>query len=139
MLELWPGRWLVPAQVRDEATQWKAERERILRILDDLSSRRVVVYTEVDPHSEGPVFAKLSRTLGQGESAAIAIAHQRRLGVALDDHAARRACERLNPPVVWIATEEILRCAANEGWLSHDEVREIWTAAGIADPKRRVL
>ena len=103
VLGLWPGRWLVPVEVRDEAAQWEAERERILGILDDLASRRVVDHTELNPHSEGAVFARLSRTLGQGESVAIAVAHQRRLGVALDDHGARRACERLNPPVTWIA------------------------------------
>lgn len=139
MLVLWPGRWLVPVDVRGEATQWKAERDRVLRILDDLSARRIVVYTGIDPHREGPLFAKLSRTLGQGESAAIAVAHQRRLGVALDDHAARRACERLNPPVTWIATEEVLLCAATEGRLTLDEARGIWTATGIADPRRQIL
>ncbi len=139
VLELWPGRWLVPAEVRDEATQWKAERDRILRILDDLSSQRVVDYTEIDPHTEGPLFARLSRTLGQGESAAIAVAHQRGLGVALDDQAARRACERINPPVTWIATEEILLCAATEGQLSPEEARGIWIATGITDLKRQIL
>lgn len=138
VLGLWPGRWLVPAEVKDEAAKWKAERDRILRALDDLAARGIVDYTEIDPHREGPVFARLSRTLGQRESAAIAIAHQRRLGVAVDDHAARRACQRLNPPVVWIATEEVLLCAAAEGLLTLDEVREIWVATGIADPRRQV-
>ena len=105
VLALWPGRWLVPVEVRDEAAHWEAERELILQTLDDLRSRRVMDYIEIDPHSEGTLSARLGRTLGQGESAAIAVAHQRRLGVALDDHAARRACDRLNPPVTWIATE----------------------------------
>lgn len=139
VLELWPGRWLVPEHVRDEATQWRAERDRVLRILDDLSARRVIEYTEIDFFTEGPMFARLSRTLGQGESAAIAVGHQRRLGVALDDRAARRACERLNPPVTWIATEEVLLCAATEGLLTLVEARSIWSATGIADPRRQIL
>ena len=138
VLELWTGQWVIPVEVKEEAAAWRGEAQRIIRILDDLCAHRIASYAELDPRAEGPLFARLNRTLGQGESATIAIAYHRRLGAALDDYAARRACERLAPPVPWIATEGILRCAVAEGHLSLAETREIWAATSIRDPKREV-
>jgi len=138
ILDLWKGRWLVPQEVREEAARWKAEGQRVTMLLDDLNARRVIRYTEIDPRTEGRLFASLNRTLGGGESATIAIAHSRHLGAALDDRAAQNACGRLNPPVYWIATEDILTCAATEGLMSLSEVEAIWAATGITDPNRRV-
>ena len=138
ILELWKGHWLVPQEVREESARWKVEGQRVTMLLDDLDTRRVIRYAEIDPLTEGQLFARLNRTLGMGESATIAIAHNRHLGAALDDRAAQNACGRLNPPVHWIATEEILTCAVAEGHLSLTEAETIWLATGITDPSRRV-
>ena len=137
ILELWKGRWVVPQEVREEAARWKAEGPRVITLLDDLNARQVVRYAEIDPPTEGRLFAKLTRTLGEGESATIAIAHSRHLGAALDDRAAQNACGRLNPPVYWIATEDILTCAVDESLMSLPEAEAIWAATGITDPNRR--
>lgn len=139
MLAFWPGKWLIPEEVREEAQQWKSEGERVIRVLNDLCERGVAAYVRIDPITEGSLLPRLSRTLGQGEAVAIAIAHARRLGAALDDRAARHACQRLVPPVPWIATEEILLCAVREGYLAAAEAGEIWASTGIADPKRLIL
>lgn len=138
VLSLWQGRWLVPQEVKREAARWKAEGRNVTLILDDLSSRRVIRYTEIDPQKEGRLFAVLSRTLGEGESASIAIAHSRGLTAGLDDRAAQNACSRLNPPVSWIATEDILTCAVVESHLSLSEATAVWVATGIKDPRRGV-
>ncbi|MBI4492722.1 MAG: hypothetical protein HY690_08035 [Chloroflexi bacterium] len=139
VLGLWPGRWVIPRDVKDEAAEWEAESQRIVWILDDLCKRGIAVYAEIDLRQEGQLFASLSRTLGKGEAATIAIAHQRHFGAALDDRAARRACERLNPPVPWLATEEILSLAIAELHLTLTEARDIWAATGILDPKRQLF
>ncbi len=138
VLQLWPGRWLVPLEVHGEAAAWKAEGLRVTAILNQLEASRIVESSVIEPRTEGPLFAQLQRTLGQGESAAIAIAFHRGLGVALDDRRARRTCERLMPPVPWIATEEILGQAIRAGLLMRTEAETIWAATGIRDPKRRV-
>lgn len=138
VLGLWPGRWLIPEAVKEEARAWVAERERIMGALENLCSRGVAAYTEIDPRTQGSLLVTLSRTLGQGEAATIAIAQGRHLGAALDDLAARRACERLSTPVPWIATEEILLCAVTEEYLTAAEARGIWDATGITDPKRLI-
>lgn len=139
VLELWAGQWLIPLEVKQEASQWTAEAKRILAIMDNLCARGVAAYVVIEPSREGTLFASLSRALGQGESATIAIAYHRGLGAALDDHAARRACQRLVPPVPWIATEEILRWAIVEGRLTVEQARDIWTATDLRDPRRQVL
>lgn len=139
VLAFWPGKWLVPEGVREEARRWRSEGERVVRVLDDLCERGFVTYVRVDPLTEGPLLPRLSRTLGKGEAVAIAIAHGRRLGVALDDRAARQACQRLAPPLSWIATEEILLCAVREGYLTAAEAGGVWAATGIADPRRLII
>lgn len=139
VLGIWPGRWLIPEAVKEEARAWVVERERITKVLDALCQSGVAAYTEIDPRTEGLLLPTLSRTLGQGEAVAIAIARGRGLGAALDDLAARRACERLSPPVPWIATEEILLCAVGQAYLARADALAIWKATGIVDPKRQLL
>lgn len=136
VLEIWPGRWVVPAQVREEASCWKSEGYRVVAILDSLATRGVIAYAEIDPSSEGALMGQLSRSLGQGESAAIAMAYRRGFGVALDDRAARKACERLQPSVEWVSTEGLLMRAVAEGRLTRVEAAAIWNGTGIQDPRR---
>ncbi|MBI2939256.1 MAG: hypothetical protein HYY04_02370 [Chloroflexi bacterium] len=139
VLDFWPGQWLIPLEVRTEAAAWKAEGHRVSTVLDDLYARRIITFVAIDPRAEGALFAQISRTLGQGESATIAIACRRQFGAALDDYTARRACERLVPQVPWLASEEVLLCAVNEGHLTRNEARAIWAATNIHDPRRQVL
>lgn len=139
VLAFWSGRWLVPLQVKDEAAAWPSEGQSVLRSLEDLRERRVLDFVVLDPRGEGALFARLTRTLGQGEAASITIAYHRHYGVSLDDYPARRACDRLVPPLSSIMTEGLLRCAVVEGYLALDEARAIWEAIGISDPRRQVL
>ncbi|MGH2459585.1 MAG: hypothetical protein ACRDIY_12050 [Chloroflexota bacterium] len=139
VLTLWVGRWLVPLQVKDEAAAWPGEGQRVVRGLEDLRERRILDFVVLDPRAEGALYARLTRTLGQGEAASITIAYHRQYGVALDDYPARRACDRLVLPLPSIMTEGLLHCAVVEGFLALDEARAIWVTMGIADPKRQVL
>jgi predicted nucleic acid-binding protein len=138
ILEFWPGRWLVPLEVEDEGAAWKAHGASVTATLRTLNSRSVVEITAVDPRVEGPLYARLARTLGQGESAAIAIAARRHCLAALDDRRARRACDCLSPPVPWVPTEGILGYAVADGHLTRAEAETIWRSTGILDPRRRV-
>lgn len=138
ILTLWPGRWLVPVEVAGESARWKAHGASVARILNQLDAQRVIEITAVDPRIEGPLFVQLTRTLGQGESAVIAIAANRLLMAALDDRRAKRACDRLSPPVPWGSTEGLLGHAIVDGLLTRAEAEAIWTATGILDPRRRV-
>jgi len=138
VLGFWPGRWLIPIEVQGEAAARKAHGASVTTTLSALSAQRIVEITAADPRLEGPLFAQLTRTLGQGESADIAIAAQRQLMAALDDRRARRACDRLSPPVPWLSTEGILGYAVADGHLSRAEAQTIWQATGILDPRRGV-
>lgn len=138
ILEFWPGRWLVPVEVRGEAAGWKAHGASVVAALNSLNARGIVEVTAVDPDREGTLFAQLTRTLGQGESAVIAISAHRQLTAALDDRRARRVCDRLSPPVSWVATEDILGLAIADGHLTRAEAEAIWRATGIRDPQRGV-
>lgn len=138
VLELWPGRWLIPLEVEGEAAAWRAHGATVRAILQDLHVRAVVEITAVEPRVEGSLFVQMTRTLGQGESAVIAIAAHRRFTAALDDRRARRACDRLTPKVPWIATEGILGLAVADGLLTRAEAQAIWRATGIVDPRRSV-
>ncbi len=84
------------------------------------------------------MFVRLQHTLGQGESAAIAIAFHRKLWVAIDDRRARRACDELSPRVPWIATEGLLGLAVTDGFLTKPEADLVWAATKILDPQRRI-
>ncbi len=138
VLGFWPGRWLIPIEVRGEAAAWKAHGASVLATLNALDAQSIVEITALEPRLEGPLFAQLTRTLGQGESAVIAIAARRQLLAALDDRRARRACDRLSPPVPWVPTEGILEFAVADGHLSRAEAQTIWQATGILDPRRGV-
>lgn len=138
VLELWPGRWLIPVEVVGEAARWKAHGASVTLILNQLDARRVIEITAIDPRVEGALFVQLTRTLGQGESAVIAIAAHRQLMAALDDRRARRACDRLAPAVPWVPTEGILGYAVADGHLTRAEAEAIWKATGILDPRRSV-
>jgi predicted nucleic acid-binding protein len=129
--------WVLPLQVRDEAQAWPAHGAMLVRILDALAADGVISYATPEPGVEGALFATVRRTRGLGESASIAIAHNRKLTVATDDRRARRSCEDLNPPVQVLATEDILAIAVGEGILPAHDAREIWDAMGIIDPARR--
>jgi predicted nucleic acid-binding protein len=138
VLGFWPGRWLIPIEVQGEAAAWKAHGASVTATLSYLSAQRIVEVTAVNPQIEGPVFAQLTRTLGQGESAVIAIAAHRRFMAALDDRRARRACDRLSPPVPWIPAEGILGYAVADGHLSRADAQAFWQATGILDPRRGI-
>lgn len=138
VLRFWPARWIVPYQVRDEAGAWKTQGSRVVAILDALAQESVLDLASVEPLTEGPVFARLQRALGQGESAAIAIAFHRGSWVATDDRRARRACDELSPTVPWIATEGLLGLAVTDGFLARSEAELVWTATKIRDPQRRI-
>ena len=138
VLGFWPARWIVPYQVRDEAGAWKTQGSRVLVILDALARESVLEFASVEPLTEGPVFARLQRTLGQGESAAIAIAFHRGSWVATDDRRARRSCGELSPRVPSISTEGLLGLAVKDGFLSRSEADLVWAATKIRDPQRRV-
>lgn len=138
VLEFWPGRWLIPVEVQGEAAAWKAHGANVTLTLNHLATRRVVEITAVEPRLEGPLFAQLTRTLGQGESAVIAIAARRGFMAALDDRRARRACDRLSPPVLWVPTEGILGYAVADGHLTRGEAEAIWLATGVLDPRRGI-
>lgn len=136
VLELWMGRWVMPEEVKREAGRWPIHGTRVEAIIEVLWNRGVAARTAVDPLHEGPLFARLNLTLGEGESATVAIAYHRGFGAALDDYAARRECGRLIPSVPWIATEALLKCAIKDGLLSRSDALGIWQATGIRDPKR---
>ena len=138
VLEYWPGQWLVPVEVMGEAMKWKAHGASVTATLHRLATLSVVELTALSPQSEGQLFAELQRTLGEGESAAIAIAFHRGMGVCLDDRRARRACDRLSPPVHWLSTEEILGLAVQDGVLTRAQAEAIWLATGIRDPNRGI-
>jgi predicted nucleic acid-binding protein len=138
ILEIWPGRWLVPVEVEGEAAAWKVHGATVRAIIRDLDRRKVVEITAVDPRSEGPLFVQMARRLGQGESAVIAIAYHRGFMAALDDRRARRACDGLKPPLPWVPTEGILGYAVADGLLTRAEAEAIWHATSIVDPKRFV-
>jgi predicted nucleic acid-binding protein len=138
VLTLWPGRWLVPLEVEGEAARWKAHGATVCAILRQLHEQQIIELTAVEPRIEGPLFAQLTRRLGQGESAVIAIAANRRHRAALDDRRARRACDQLSLPVPWVTTEGILGYAVADGLLTRAEADAIWQATGILDPRRTV-
>ena len=138
ILEYWPGQWLVPVEVMGEAARWKAHGASVSATLRQLDAQSVIEITAMSPQLEGRLFAQLQLTLGQGESAAIAIAFHRKLNVCLDDRRARRACQRLSPPVPWLSTEEILGQAVRDGFLTRADAEAIWRATGILDPKRGI-
>jgi predicted nucleic acid-binding protein len=131
--------WVVPLQVLDEARAWPAHGAEVVRILDALEAEGVVNYETPQPGTEGALFAALRRTRGLGESAAIAIAYQRKTIVATDDRRAKKSCESLNPPVRVLATEEILAIAVGDGTLPSQDAREIWGAMGIIDLDRQLV
>jgi predicted nucleic acid-binding protein len=138
ILGLWLGRFVVPLEVRGEAANWKARSASAIATLDDLRARSAIEITSLDPRREGPLFAQLTRTLGQGESAVIAIASHRQLMAALDDRRAQRACERLSPSVPWTSTEGLLGMAVADALLTRAEAAAIWQATGVLDPNRGV-
>ncbi len=138
VLGFWPGRWIVPLQVRDEAAAWKVQGPAVVAILDSLAEDSVVEFASVEPLLEGPAFVRLQRTLGQGESATIAIAFHRKLWVAIDDRRARRECDELSPKVPWIATEGLLGLAVTGGFLTRSQAELVWAATNIRDPQRRI-
>ena len=107
-------------------------------ILDALAKESVVELSSVEPLSEGPLFVSLQRVLGQGESAAIAIAFYRGFSVAIDDRRARRACDELSPRAPWISTEGLLGIAVTDGFLTRSEAESVWAATKIRDPQRRI-
>jgi hypothetical protein len=137
-LGYWPGRWLLPLEVLGEAAAWKAHGAFVEATLRQLDARQVIEITALVPSQEGILFAQLQRRLGQGESAAIAIAYHRGFGVCLDDRRARRACDRLVPPVPWLSTEAIIGEAVRDGFLPRPEAEAVWHATGIRDPKRGI-
>ncbi len=138
VLKFWPGRWIVPLRVRDEAAAWKVKGAGTVSILDSMARDSVVEVSSVEPLTEGPAFVDLQRTLGQGESATIAIAFHRKLWVAIDDRRARRECDELSPKVPWIATEGLLGLAVTGGFLTRSQAELVWAATNIRDPQRRI-
>jgi predicted nucleic acid-binding protein len=138
MLNLWPGRFVVPVEVRGEAGNWKLRGASVTLTLDSLAAQKVISITSIDPRKEGSLFSQLTRRLGQGESAVIAIASVRHMTAALDDRRARRACNQLAPPVPWVPTEGLLGLAVADGLLTRAEAESIWLATGISDPNRSV-
>lgn len=138
ILRLWEGNWIIPLQVRDEAAAWRAHGTNVVTILSNLHALGVLVYVSPEPGPEATLFAQLTRTRGQGESAAIAIAYFRQAIVATDDRRAKRSCEILIPPVPTLATEDLLRIAVADGLLSAGQARAIWSATGILDSNRGV-
>lgn len=138
VLRLWEGTWIVPLQVRDETAAWKALGAGAVVLLDSLHSRGVLDYLSPDPGPEGTLFVQLSRTRGQGESAAIALAFYRQAAVATDDRQAKRSCEILSPPVPTFATEELLSVAVIDGLITMEQARAIWHSTGIRDPNRGI-
>jgi predicted nucleic acid-binding protein len=138
LLLCWEGRWILPLQVRDEAAAWKAHGAGVILLLNTLHARGVFDLVSPEPGPEATLFAELTRTRGQGESAAIAIAHFRQAAIATDDRQARRSCEALNPPVRTLTTEGLLAITVGDGLLSATRAIEIWTSTGIRDPNRRL-
>jgi predicted nucleic acid-binding protein len=138
ILMLWPGRWVIPLEVIDEAEAWRLHGALVIALLRRLQTVGTIEITAFDPRIEGALFTQLSRTLGQGESAVIAIAYHRGYAAALDDRRARRACDNLKPPVPWLPTEGVLSSAVADGLLSRVEAETIWRATGISDPKRSI-
>jgi predicted nucleic acid-binding protein len=136
VLELWEGKWIVPRQVRDETAAWKAHGGPAAILLNSLQSRGVIDFASPEPGPEGALFTQLSRTRGQGESAAIAIAYFRGAAIATDDRQARRSCEILTPPVPAYATERLLAVAVIDSLLTVSDAQAIWNLTGIRDPNR---
>jgi predicted nucleic acid-binding protein len=138
VLEIRPANWIVPLQVRREAVAWKTYGAVVGMLLDDLQARDVLVYASPELGPEAALFAQVSRTRGQGESAAIAIAYHRRGVIATDDRQARRTCQSLRPSVPTLSTEGLLSTIVVDGLLSLAEAQAIWAATGIRDPRRGV-
>ncbi len=138
VLRLWPGRWVLPVDVRDEAAAWWDHGRRVAAILDTLAAETVIEVQTIEPLIDGPLYAQLRRTLGRGEAAAIALAHRLSLTAALDDRQARQRCAALVPPVPCVSTEALLGQAVREGLLMRRDAEAIWAATGITDPRRTV-
>jgi predicted nucleic acid-binding protein len=138
VLGLWPGRWVLPDEVRFEAAAWPARGSAVVVTLDQLRDTGIIQYGILDIVTEGRLYRQLLRVLGRGEASAITIASHRGFTTVLDDHRARSECDALQPPVHWTGTEGLLSDALREGLLTRDEAERIWAATGIADPARRV-
>jgi predicted nucleic acid-binding protein len=138
LLRLWPGRWVLPVAVREEAAAWWDQGSRVVAILDALAVETVIEVQTIEPLTDGPLYAQLRRTLGGGESAAIVLAHRLSLTAALDDRQARQRCAALVPPVPCVSTEGLLGEAVREGLLTRRDAEAIWAATGITDPRRGV-
>lgn len=99
------GEVLVPEQVFQEVVAAGVGRPGAA----ELAAAR---WVEVVPVAE-PVDLGLPPTLGAGDRAAVALAHERALPLYSDDRAVRRAARRLSVPVV--GTLGLLRAAGRAG------------------------
>ena len=128
----------MPLQVRDEAAAWKAYGPAAVAILSRLESEGALEFATPAIGPEGALFSLLQRTRGEGESAAIAVAHYHGCAVATDDRQARQSCNELTPPVPTLSTEQLLAAAVEDGLLGISQAKTIWAATGISNPSRRI-
>ncbi len=121
ILRLWPGFFVITQQVYDEARNWKEESYWLIPVLDSLEAKGYLGRVHMTREELG-TFAALRATRGVGESASIAVAYHRGFIVATDDLRARKSCASLTPPVPVIGTEDLLRFAIRDSYISEPDL-----------------
>ncbi len=137
LLRCFKGEVAVTAEVLWEISQWPEEGAAASAILKHAIQSQVLEEKLLNAR-EFKLYSQLRTRLGPGEAAAISIAAHRGYRVATDDRAARRQCERQNPRVEVVHTEDLLGIAEAKGHLSRVEAEDIWKRTGIRDPNRGI-
>ena len=126
LLSIWPqGSFFITERVRTEANEWPSRGKELIALIDKLETQGVITTTTIDDSSEDEIIAYsilcLSKRIGMGESASIAIAQNRGYDVATNDGDAREYCRELFPSVKTIGSGTILNWAISDGLIPEDE------------------
>lgn len=120
--------FLITRHVRDEVTEaYSQERERLLEATD----AGLITETRVEGQEALEAFAALyaQGRLGIGECSAIAAASVRRIPIAIDDTAARKAAMKHDDRLVLLDTQGLMVELIQERRISleeADEVKALW-------------
>lgn len=130
LLSLWPhGSFFITEQVRGEANEWPSRGTELITIIDQLEAQGIIKTITIDDSSEDEIIAYsilcLTKKIGNGESASIAIAQNRGYDVATNDGDAREYCHELYPTVRTWGSGALLNWAITDGLISVDEGTKI--------------
>lgn len=115
----------------------QAHRDGLLEVVEMTASERTLAGRLNSPDHTGEF--RLRVPLGLGESACVAIAHQRGCALVTDDNAALEVYSRLCPGGPYERIRGLLQRAANQGFVSRAEANDIhaaMTALGFWDRTR---